>query len=79
MKFDGRQVRGPDGFIAENAEARRDNQIGLNFQLNWPLGDNLTLKADYQLIKNETNEEVEIFEFLNYTNNIASLAIQATY
>ena len=79
VKFDGRQVRDESGFVAKNADDRRDDQIGLNFQLNWQFRDNLTLFADYQFIKNDTNEESEIFDFLNYKNNIVSLAIQATY
>ena len=79
VKFDGRQVRDESGFIAENADDRRDDQIGLNFQLNWQFRDNLTIFTDYQFITNNTNEESEIFDFLNYKNNIVSLAIQATY
>ena len=79
IKFDGRQVRDESGFVAENADDRRDDQIGVSLQLNWQFRDNLTLFADYQLIKNDTNEESEIFDFLNYKNNIVSLAIQATY
>ena len=62
-----------------DAEKRRDNQFGVNFRLNWQIRDSLTLFADYQLTTNDTNEENEIFDFLNYTNNIVSLTLQATY
>ena len=79
IKFDGRQVRDERGVVAKDADDRRYDQIGLNLQLNWQFRDNLTLFADYQFIKNNTNEESEIFDFLNYKNNIVSLAIQATY
>ncbi len=77
--FDGRQVRGTGVLAAEDAPHRRDDQIGLNFQLNWEFRKNLTLLVDYQFIRNDTNEESETFDFLNYTNNIASLSIQAKH
>ena len=76
ITFDGRRVRGVDGFVNENAEKRRDNQFGVNFQLNWQLRNSLTLLADYQLTLNDTNEN---FDFLNYTHNVASLTLQASY
>ncbi len=76
ITFDGRRVRGVDGFIDENAEKRRDNQFGVTFQINWQLRNSLTLLADYQLTINDTNEN---FEFLNYTHNVASLTLQANY
>ena len=76
ITFDGRRVRGADGFVAENAEKRRDNQFGMTFQLNWQLRNSLTLLADYQLTLNDTNEN---FDFLNYTHNVASLTLQASY
>ncbi|MCZ6677635.1 MAG: hypothetical protein O7E52_10325, partial [Candidatus Poribacteria bacterium] len=79
INFDGRQVRGVDGFIEPDAADRNDNQINLNFRLNWQFRDHFTLFADYQLTNNDTNEEAEIFDFLNYTNNIVSLTLQATY
>lgn len=76
ITFDGRRVRGADGFVNENAEKRRDNQFGVTFQLNWQLRNSLTLLADYQLTLNDTNEN---FDFLNYTHNVASLTLQASY
>ena len=76
ITFDGRRVRGADGFVDENAEKRRDNQFGMTFQINWQVWDSLTLLADYQLTLNNTNES---FDFLNYTHNVASLTLQATY
>jgi hypothetical protein len=77
--FDERKVRGAGLLTDENGEKRKDNQTGLNLRLNWQLHDHLTLLADYQLTKNSTNETAEIFDFLNYLNNIASFTIQATY
>ncbi len=79
ITFDGRRVRGADGFVSENAEKRQDNQYGLNFQINWQVSNVLTILADYQLTRNDTNEDNEIFDFLNYTHNIASLTLQASY
>ena len=79
ITFDDRRVRGADGFIGENTEQRRDNQFGVNFQLNWQIRNSLTLLADYQLTRNNTNEDNEIFDFLNYTYNVASLTLQASY
>jgi len=76
ITFDGRRVRGADGFVDENAEKRRDNQFGVTFQINWQLRNSLTLLADYQLTLNDTNEN---FDFLNYTHNVASLTFQASY
>ena len=76
ITFDGRRVRGADGFVDENAEKRKDNQFGVTFQLNWQLRNSLTLLADYQLTLNDTNEN---FDFLNYTHNVASLTLQANY
>ncbi|RKU11566.1 hypothetical protein C6502_07685 [Candidatus Poribacteria bacterium] len=76
ITFDGRRVRGDDGFVGENAEKRKDNQFGVTFQINWQLRNSLTLVADYQLTLNDTNEN---FEFLNYTHNVASLTLQASY
>ena len=75
ITFDGRRVRGDDGFVGENAEKRRDNQFGVTFQINWQLRNSLTLVADYQLTLNDTNEN---FDFLNYSHNIASLTLQAS-
>ncbi|MDE0300121.1 MAG: hypothetical protein OXN17_15915 [Candidatus Poribacteria bacterium] len=77
--FDERRVRNEEGIILENAAQRRDTQLGLNFQLNWKLHERVTLLADYQLIKNDTNEEAVFLDFLNYTNNIASITIQASH
>ncbi len=79
ITFDGRRVRGADGFVDENAEKRKDNQFGVNFQINWQVWGSLTLLADYQLTRNDTNEDNEIFDFLNYTHNVASLTLQASY
>ena len=76
ITFDGRRVRGDDGFVGENAEKRKDNQFGVAFQMNWQLRNSLTLVADYQLTLNDTNEN---FDFLNYTHNVASLTLQASY
>lgn len=77
--FDGRRVRNEEGIILENAAQRSDTQLGLNFQLNWKFHERVTLLADYQLIRNDTNEEAVFFDFLNYTNNIASITIQASH
>ena len=77
--FNERKVRGAGLLLDENAEKRKDNQTGLNFRFNWQLRDHFTLLADYQLTKNSTNETAEIFDFLDYINNIASLTFQATY
>ena len=79
ITFDGRWVRGPDTLGRRIAEKRRDNQFGVNFQINWQLRNSLTLLVDYQLTRNDTNEDNEIFEFLNYTHNVASLTLQANY
>ena len=79
VEFDGRRVRGADGFIADDAEKRMDTQLGLNFQLNWQFHERVTLLADYQLNKNDTNEEAEFYDFLNYTNNVASVTIRASH
>ena len=79
ITFDGRRLRGADGFVDENAEKRRDNQFGVNFQLNWQIRNSLTLLADYQFRRNDTNEDNEIFDFLNYTHNVASLTLQGRY
>ena len=76
ITFDGRRLRGADGFADENAEKRRDNQFGVTFQINWQLWDSLALLADYQLTLNDTNEN---FDFLNYTHNVASLTLQGSY
>ena len=79
ITFDGRRVRGADGLIDENAEKRKDNQFGVTFQINWQLRDSLTLLADYQFTRNDTNEDNEIFDFLNYTHNVVSLTLQAIH
>ena len=71
IAFDGRQVR--------TGEKRRDIQYGVSFQINWQVWKSLTLLADYQLTRNDTNEDNEIFDFLNYTHNVASLTLQASY
>ena len=79
ITFDGRRVRSADGFVDESTEKRRDNQFGVNFQINWQVWGSLMLLADYQLTRNDTNEDNEIFDFLNYTHNVASLTLQASY
>ena len=77
--FDGRHVRNEEGIVLEGADKRMDTQLGLNFQLNWKLHERVTLLADYQLIKNDTNEGAAFYDFLNYTNNVASITIQASH
>ena len=77
--FDGRHVRNEEGIVLEGAEKRMDTQLGLNFQLNWKLHERVTLLADYQLIKNDTNEGAAFYDFLNYTNNVASITFQASH
>ena len=79
ITFDGRRVRGADGFVDANAEKRRDNQFGVSLQINWQVSNSLMLLADYQFTRNDTNEDNEIFDFLSYTHNVASLTLQATY
>ncbi len=79
ITFDGRRVRGADGCVNKSAEKRRDSQFGVNFQINWQVWGSLMLLADYQLTRNDTNEDNEIFDFLNYTHNVASLTLQASY
>ena len=79
INFGDRRVRGAEGILDANVEKRRDNQFGANFQINWQLHEYLTLLADYQLTRNDTNEDNEIFEFLNYTHNIVSLTLQGSY
>ena len=79
ITFDERRVRGADGLIDENAQERQDNQLAVALQVNWRVSDSLTLLADYQLTRNDTNEDNEIFEFLNYTHNIVSLTLQGSY
>ena len=79
ISFGDRRVRGAAGIVDANAEKRRDNQFGVNFQINWQVWGPLTLLADYQLTRNDTNEDNEIFDFLNYTHNVASLTLQASY
>ncbi len=79
ITFDGRRVRGPDGLVDEDAEKRRDNQLGAHFQIHWQVWNSLTLLADYQLTRNDTNEDNEIFDFLNYTHNVVSMTLQASY
>ena len=77
--FDGRHVRNEEGMILEGADKRMDTQFGVNFQLNWKLHERVTLLADYQLIKNDTNEGAAFYDFLNYTNNVASITFQASH
>lgn len=77
--FDEREVRGEGLVLNGNAEKRKDNQTGLNLRFNWQLRDRFNLLGDYQLTKNNTNETAKIFDFLKFTNHIASLTIQATY
>ena len=79
ITFDGRRVRGADGFVDEDAEKRQDNQFAVALQVNWQVWDSLALLADYQLTRNDTNEDNEIFDFLNYTHNVVSLTLQGSY
>ena len=79
INFGDRRVRGTEGILGANAEKRQDSQFGVHFQINWQLRDSLTLLADYQLTRNDTNEDNEIFEFLNYTHNIVALTLQGSY
>ena len=79
INFGDRRIRGAEGIIDANTEKRRDNQFGVNFQINWQVRNSVTLLADYQLTRNNTNESSAIFDFLNYTHNIASVTLQASY
>ena len=79
ISFGDRWVRGAAGIVDANAEKRQDNQYAVSFQINWQVWKSLTLLADYQLTRNDTNESSEIFDFLNYTHNVASLTLQASY
>ena len=79
INFGDRRVRGADSTDSTVGEKRQDNQYGLNFQINWQVSSSLALLVDYQLTRNDTNEGSEIFDFLNYTHNVASLTLQGTY
>ena len=79
VQFEARQILGETGLISENAENRRDTQIGADLQLNWQFNPYLTLNADYQVTQNRTNEADPLLDFLNYTHTIATLTLQGKY
>ena len=79
VQFEGRQILGETGLISENAENRRDTQIGANVQLNWQFNPYLTLNADYQVSQNRTNEMDPFLDFLNYTHTIATVTLRGEY
>ena len=79
VRFEGRQILGETGLISENAENRRDTQIGANVQLNWQFNPYLTLNADYQVSQNRTNEMDPFLDFLNYTHTIATVTLRGEY
>ena len=79
VEFEGRQILDETGLILENAESRRDTQIGANVQLNWQFNPYLTLNADYQVTQNRTNEADPFLDFLNYTHTIATITLRGEY
>ena len=79
VQFEGRQILDETGLISENAENRRDTQIGVNVQLNWQFNPYLTLNADYQVSQNRTNEMDPFLDFLNYTHTIATITLRGEY
>ena len=79
VQFEGRQIFDETGLISENAENRRDTQIGANVQLNWQFNPYLTLNADYQVSQNRTNEMDPFLDFLNYTHTIATVTLRGEY
>ena len=79
VQFEGRQILDETGLISENAENRRDTQIGANVQLNWQFNPYLTLNADYQVSQNRTNEMDPFLDFLNYTHTIATVTLRGEY
>ena len=79
MQFEGRQILDETGLISENAENRRDTQIGANVQLNWQFNPYLTLNADYQISQNRTNEMDPFLDFLNYTHTTATITLRGEY
>jgi len=62
-------------------QALNPPQTGCAFNSETPgmMIDRLSILADYQFTKNSTNETAEIFDFLKYINNVASLTVQASY
>ena len=78
VNFDGRQILGESGLVAEDT-ARQDTQIGANIQLNWEFNQYLTLNADYQITQNRTNEKDPFLDFLNYTHTITTLTLRGAY
>ena len=79
VQFEGRQILDETGLIPENAENRRDTQIGANVQLNWQFNPYLTLNADYQVTQNRTNEADPFLDFLNYTHTITTITLRGEY
>ena len=79
IDFQGRQILDESGIISEDAPDRQDTQIGANVQLNWQFNPYLTLNADYQIIRNRTNEKDPFLDFLNYTHTIATLTLRGAY
>lgn len=79
VQFEGRQILDEMGLFSENAENRRDTQIGANVLLNWEFNPYLTLNADYQVTQNRTNEADPLLDFLNYTHTIATITLRGQY
>ena len=79
VAFEGRQILDESGIISAEAPNRQDTQIGANVQLNWQFNQYFTLKADYQMTQNRTNEEDPFLDFLNYTHTIATLTLRGEY
>ena len=79
VQFEGRQILDETGLFSEDAENRRDTQIGGYVQLNWQFNPYLTLNADYQVTQNRTNEADPLLDFLNYTHTIATLTLRGQY
>ena len=79
VQFEGRQIRDETGNVLEEAENRRDTQLGFNAQVNYKFTPHLALNADYQFTQNRTNEKDVVLHFLNYSHSIVSLTLRGNY
>ncbi len=79
VRFEGRQIQDEMGNIMEDAENRSDTQWGFNAQVNWKVTSYLTLNANYQFTRNQTNELDPLLDFLNYNHSIVGLTLRGNY
>jgi hypothetical protein len=76
IRFDDRDVAER---FSTTETMRRDGQARILVDAQWAVTSHLALNASADIVRNRTNDERAVFDFLNYTLRIFSVGFSASY